>query len=80
MGHADDARIGQRIAEQALQAGAGHRQRRPDDHRQQRTRHAQVPHHRDVALAQGAGVDQAQLVRDHVHHVARRNAQRSDAE
>ena len=26
------------------------------------------------------GIDQAQLVRDHVHHVARRNAQRTDAE
>ena len=52
-GHADQSRIGQRIAEHALHHGAGHGQRRAHEHAEQQARQADVEQHQLLARAGG---------------------------
>ncbi|KAG0950960.1 hypothetical protein G6F31_013720 [Rhizopus arrhizus] len=74
---ANDARIGQGIAEQALQAGPGHRQRRADHRPQQRTRDAQLPDHGQVTTADRLRIKQTQLHAQRLQHFQWRQPQRT---
>ena len=50
---AEDVRVGQRVADQALQRGAGHGETRAHQHGRQDPRHPQVPHDRLGGLGPG---------------------------
>ena len=62
---AQHVRVGERVADDALERRAGDRQARPDEHRGEDPRHAQVPHDR---LGRGRprvpGVDAEQAPED----------------
>ena len=76
--YADQPRLGERIAEDRLQRGAGHAQPRAHADREDDAGHPDAPHH---LLAQHVHLDpgrDADAIEEHRRHLQRRHAHRAD--
>jgi hypothetical protein len=78
-GHADDARLGQRVGEAALHARARRRQRRADDHAEHHAREADVPQHLiGDGVPVAAHVEERQPPSDGAENLAERDREGAD--